>query len=285
MLAIHTCSKWTGRKKDKAASATVTSQNYAAKGVASVSKMLLGESPALMALTKHASNARNLHYSMTLPWDDLGNRMLPSASYFRYHEVMTDMQNEFNRMVDDFLQSYTWEVSRAQARLGDLFEKNDYPSADSLRSKFAFRVDYATISDPDDFRVKIGDESAAILKEHMNNYHNKRFDMAMDNLWKRVHTAVANMSERLRVGEDDERVSKTGSLTFNDSLVGNVLDMVDLLGTCNVTGDSKQEAIRRQLEDTLNGVTADGLRHSSLLRAETKASIDDIILNLPSLDL
>jgi hypothetical protein len=33
------------------------------------------------------------------------------------------------------------------------------------------------------------------------------------------------------------------------------------------------------------GVTTDGLRMSATLRAETKASIDDIILNLPSLDL
>ncbi len=286
MLVEHTCSKW-GRsnKKDKAASAKVVVDNNANKDTASVSKVLLGDSDTLKALHSLAGNARNLHYAMTLPWNDMGHRMLATEMYPKYHEVMTDLQGEFYRLKGEFLSVYDWERAQENARLGDLWNAEDYPTADSLVDKFEFRLSYFSISDPNDFRISVGNEQTQILKDHMNDYHNARFDGAMNNMWKRVHEMASHMSERLRVAGEDDKVSKTGSLKFNESMVDHAVDIVALLGACNVTGDSKQEAIRRRLEDALHGVTTDGLRNSSTLRAETKASIDDIILNLPSLDL
>ena len=287
MLVEHTCSKWTGRKKDKKASAKVVADNHAEADTATVNKMLLGDSPALKALTSLANNARNLHYDMTLPWNDMGHRMLPTETYFKYHEVMTDIQGEFNRLTEEFLTGYEWEISMAQARLGDLFVRSDYPTTATLLGKFAFRISYFPIADPQDFRIKVGDEQEQVLKEHMNDYHNARFNGAMNHMWKRVHEMANHMSERLRVAEADEEhlISKKGAFKFNESMVEHALDIIDLMGACNVTGDSQQEALRRRFEDTLHGVTTDGLRNSSILRAETKAAIDDIILNLPSLEM
>ncbi len=287
MLVEHTCSKW-GRntKKDKAASAKVVVDNNANKDTATVGKVLLGDSASLKALHTLASNARNLHYAMTLPWNDMGHRMLPTETYFKYNELMTDMQGEFYRLKGEFLGAYDWDRAQENARLGDLHNAADYPTTESLADKFEFRIAYFSISDPNDFRISVGNEQTQVLKDHMNKYHNARFDGAMNSMWKRVHVAVSNMSERLREPEAGEYVSpSTGALVFKGSLVDNVLDVIDLLKSCNVTGDSKQEAIRRSLEDSVRGVTADGLRTSPTLRAETKASIDDVIANLPSLDL
>ena len=72
---------------------------------------------------------------------------------------------------------------------------------------------------------------------------------------------------------------------FRDTLVTNVLDIVDLLSVCNITNDSQMEAMRMKLEDTLQGVTPDALREDAFLRAETKRSVDDVIKSLPSLDM
>ena len=285
MLVEHTCSKWTGRKKDKAASTKVVADNNANKNTATVNKVLLGDSPTLKAIHSLAGNARNMHYAMTLPWNDLGHRMLTTQMYPRYHEVMTDMQNEFYRLKTEFLGVYDWEIGKENARLGDLWNAGDYPTTLSLHDKFEFRISYEAINDPNDFRVNVGEEQAALLKEHMNKHHNARFDGAMNNMWQRVHKMATHMSERLRVAGEDDKASKTGSLKFNESMVDHAVDIVALLGACNVTGDSQQEAIRLRLEDALHGVTTDGLRMSATLRAETKASIDAIILNLPSLDL
>jgi hypothetical protein len=286
MLVEHTCSKW-GRsnKKDKAASAKVVVDNNANKDTASVSKVLLGDSDTLKALHSLAGNARNLHYAMTLPWNDMGHRMLATEMYPKYHEVMTDLQGEFYRLKGEFLSVYDWERAQENARLGDLWNAEDYPTADSLVDKFEFRLSYFSISDPNDFRISVGNEQTQILKDHMNDYHNARFDGAMSHMWKRVHKLALRMSERLREAEEGAKVSKTGALPIHDSMVDEAMIILDLLAACNVTGDSQQEAIYKKFEDTMYGVTTDGLRMSATLRAETKASIDDIILNLPSLDL
>jgi hypothetical protein len=91
MTVDFNASVWTARKKDHKASAEVTHANHADKGVASVSKNLLGDCQELRAVQKFAANTRNIHYSMTMPWSDNGSRLLTTAQYFKYHEVMTDL--------------------------------------------------------------------------------------------------------------------------------------------------------------------------------------------------
>lgn len=87
------------------------------------------------------------------------------------------------------------------------------------------------------------------------------------------------MSERL------DYTSKETKKVFFDTLVTNVLSMVDLLAICNVTNNTQMEAMRAKLENTLQGVTPDALREDEYLRAETKRSIDEAIKSLPSLDM
>ena len=72
---------------------------------------------------------------------------------------------------------------------------------------------------------------------------------------------------------------------FRDILVSNVLDIVELLEVCNVTGDSQMSALRLKLDDALRGITPDALREDGYLRAETKRAVDDVIKALPSLDM
>ncbi len=72
MLVELNISTWTGRKLDKKASRDLTTVMRAANGVANVNKKLLGDCAELEAVQKFTANARNMHYSMTLPWSDSG---------------------------------------------------------------------------------------------------------------------------------------------------------------------------------------------------------------------
>lgn len=279
MLVELQVSQWTGRKKDKRASATVTDQNYADKGTAAVSKKLLGHCQELDAIHKFTANARNIHYSMTMPWSDTGMRLLPTAQYFDYHQQMTDLQDEFTRMTGLFVTNYDWEISRAQARLGDLFVRNDYPTPDSISNKFGFRISYIPLPDVGDFRVDVGNEQKQVLEDHYNDYYQRQLVSAMDDVWQRTHKALTNMSDRLDYSGDDKKK------VFRDTLVDNVLDMVDMLSVCNVTGDSQMEQMRLTLEEALRGVTPDGLRTNETLRVETKRVVDDALKLLPSLEM
>ena len=277
--------QWTARKKDKRASAVVTHSNNADSGTANVNKKLLGHSQDLDALQKFTANARNTHYAMTMPWSDLGQRLLPTTLYQKYHHTMTGLQNEFYRMKDAFVKEYDWEVSKAQARLGDLFVHDDYPTPASVASKFRFEIDYEFLKeDSEDHRIQVSNEGLETIKASDRAFYERRYNSAMNDIWKRTHKALTNMSQKLATEGEDVRLNKQGSQVFRDSMVENVLDMVDMLSACNVGNDSQMEAMRLQLDESLHGVTADGLRTSASLRAETKTAVDEAIANLPTID-
>ena len=278
MLCELSISVWTGRKLDKKASAEVTAANAAARGVANVHKKLLGNCQELQAIQKYAANARNLHYGMTMPWSDIGMRLLPTAQYFKYHKTMTDIENEFNRLHEVFCSAYDWEITQAQSKLGYLFNQAEYPAVDSVRRKFGFRLTYIPLPDAGDFRLDIPNEALADVETQYKSYYATQAQNAMNDVWQRLFKSLSNMSDRL------DYASKEDKKIFKDSLVGNVIDMVELLSVCNVSGDTQMESARIKLEDALRGVTADGLREDAYLRSETKRTVDEVISSLPSID-
>jgi len=284
MLCELSISTWTGRKKDRKASEDVTDANFAASGVASVHKKLLADCQELMTVQKFTANSRNMHYAMTMPWSDTGLRLLPTAQYFKYHQAMTDIQNEYDRLVDTFLQGYEWEITQASAKLGDLFNRDEYPSIDSLRNKFGFRLSYIPLPDAGDFRIDIGNEATEQVKDHYQSYYSAQLNNAMNDVWQRTHKALSAMSERLDYSPS-ATTKADGKKTFRDSLVGNVLDMVELLNVCNVADDSQMNAARMKLEDAFRGVNADALREDAHLRSETKRTVDEVIKSLPSIGM
>ena len=136
MLVELSISNWSGRKKDRNASSTVTHTSNAETGAASVTKKLLGNCTELTNIQKSVTATRNLHINMTMPWSNTGLRLLPTTQYFKYHERMTHATDEFNTLVSEFLTGYSYEVARAQVKLGDLFNIEDYPTPESLQAKF-----------------------------------------------------------------------------------------------------------------------------------------------------
>ena len=279
MLVEVNISHWAGRKKDKRASIDVTASNHADSGVASVNKKLLANSDTLRAIQTHVTAARNLHANMTMPWSNSGLRLLPTAQYFKYSQAMSDMQNEFDMLVGQFLSAYNDEVIDVQLKLGDLFSHDDYPSVETLERKFAFRTNYMPLPDAGDFRVDIGNDALREVKGQYADFYTKQYNTAMNDVWTRLHKALANMSDRLDYG------SKEDKKIFRDSLVDNVTDMIELLRVCNVTASTQMAQMANRLEDAMSGVTPDALREDDTFRAETKRAVDDAIKSLPSLDL
>ena len=278
MLVELSISVWTGRKKDKRESKEVANQNYADSNVVSVNKMLLGDCDKLKAINELRGKMRNhVHYAMTMPWSETV-RLLATKAYPDYHQQMTALIAEGEQLVDEFVDDYDFAKARAQAQLGNLYVASDYPSAEQIRSKFGFRLNYMPLPDSGDFRVDVGNEAVAQLKADYDKFYSDQLSNAMGDLWKRMHTALTNMSVKLTDSNGKKQV-------FRDTLVSNALSMVDLLSTCNVTGDSQMEAMRLRLESTLRGITPEGLRDDAFLRADTKSKVDDLLKAIPSLDM
>jgi hypothetical protein len=279
MLVEVNISSWAGRKKDKRASTKVTEDAQAKKGVANVYKQLLGDCDELSALRGCVTSARNMHSNMTMPWSNSGLRLLPTAQYFNYTEAMSKMQNEFESLKNKFLTAYNDTVVDVQLELGTLFLREDYPTVESLNSKFAFRINYMPLPDVGDFRVDVSNEALQEMRKEYSDFYNKQYNVAMNDVWTRLHKALTNMSERLDYsGKEDKKV-------FRDTLVPNVTDMIELLRVCNVTQSTQMSDMANKLEDAMSGVSAVVLRDDNTFRVRTKAKVDDIIKTLPSLDI
>ena len=261
-------SVWTGRKMDKRVSEQVDASNNTKTRAGNYHKKLLAGTQKLDELQKLVSAVRIWHYAQTLPWSDGGSRLLPMANFFDYKATLNDYQQQFEESVNEFLQDYPTLVSAAAFQLGDLFDSDEYPSADKLVDKFKFKYVFLPVPDAGDFRVDVGDAYKNELQEQYQNFYQDKLNNAMQDAWERLHDCLTRMSEKL---------AGTEKQIFRDTLVNNATDLCELLTKLNVTGDSKLELARKKLESALVGVTADELRKHEDLRHDTKAKVDEIL--------
>jgi hypothetical protein len=249
--------------------------------VARVTKSLLGDCDELDALVKFGAHARDMHGNSTLPWSDRGPRLLPTARYFAYHKNMSAMQAEFYRMVDRLIDVYDLEVSQVQAKLGDLFDVRDYPTADDIRKKFSFKFNYIPLPEAGDWRLDIANEALASLKEQYQEHYADQRTAAHNDIWKRLYKTLSALSAQLAdKAEDAKRAPGIYATVFD-----RIHDILDLMETCNLTGDPQMQLMQRRLSQTFKGVTIEDIKDDAYLRRETKQAIDAAIKNLPSLDL
>jgi hypothetical protein len=278
MLCELGFSVWTARKLDKRASDEVTAANHAETGMANVNKRLLA-CDELTAIQKFAANARSSHYAMTLPWSDSGLRLLPTSKYFDYNKSMTALRDEFFNLVDKFLARYEWLINETQLKLGDMYDPNEYPSLDKVRAKFGCRINYIPLPESGDFRVDIGTQGASELQSQYEAFYSAQLERAMSDIWSRAYEVLSRMSERLDYADGDQKK------VFRDTLVSNVIDLVDMMETMNITGDPNMQLQQRRLKNALQGITPEALREDGYLRRETKRAVDEAIKALPSLDM
>ena len=266
----------TMRKMDKRATSQVIAHNHARKGAANVSKKLI-KSNAHDDMTKLVAQIRGFHRDQTVPWGDLGDRLVSNQTLIDYRNNMAQLEDEFWDLSEQILTEYPQAVAQAQLQLGDMFNEAEYPSVEQLRRKFKFALTFEAVPDVGDFRVDIGNQAAEEMREQYKQVLESRINSVKQDLAERLAEPLQRMSKGLDYAEGEK---PTG---FRDTLVDNVLSIVELMRTCNLSNDARLTEVQQQLKRTLTGVTPDGLRRDPHLRAKTKQDVDTIIKNLPSL--
>ena len=252
------------------------------RDASAVHKNLLSGCSQLSAIKTKAHEIRTKHYAMTCPWTDNGSRIVKTDGFPDYIDCMSAMQDEFNTLVDEFLRDYEDHIMVAQANLGDLFNDDEYPDVNAVRSKFDCRIKPYPITDVSDWRLDVGKDAQTYVDDAIKEYSSifqEQIQTAMGDIHRRLHDVLSRMSERIDyAGKHDKKI-------FRDTLLENVFEVVELMKTCNLTNDTQMTAQAEAVEKALRGVSPDALRDSSHLRATTKRKIDDVINALPSINL
>ena len=275
MLVEFNASVWTARKLDKSTTdEVVATKNATAKDAARVNKHLLAGRTELDVIQQMVGRARTYVYDHTLPWSDSGLRLLPTVNFVAFTERMNQFEEEFERLVAEFVTIYPTLISAQAMSLGDMFKRSDYPTANEMVTKFAFRIGFLPVPTAGDFRVDIGNEAQAELKARLNEMAEERIESAMRDIRARLGEHMKRMSDRLTTdyvqGEAKQR-------RFHDSLVDGALELCDLTKALNVVGDPALETARKELEQALLGVTPQELRKNEYVRQDTKKAVDSIL--------
>jgi len=275
MLVEFNASVWTARKLDKTTtSEVVASKNAGAKDAARVNKHLLAGRTELDIIQQAVGRARQFVYDNTAPWSDSGLRLLPTINFMKFTERMNDFEEEMEALVKAFVVIYPTLITAQALALGDMFKRDDYPTANEMMTKFSFRVNYMPVPSSGDFRVDVGNQAQAELKQRLESLTQERIDSAMADVRERLSTHLKRMSDRLTTdyigGEAKQR-------RFHDTLVDGALELCDLTKALNVTNDVTLETARSQLEQLLVGVTPADLRKNEAIRQDVKKNVDAIL--------
>ena len=268
-------SVWTGRKLDKRVSEEVDQQKSTRTRAGNYTKNLFAGSGKLEELTKLSGAIRTWLYNCTQPWGDNGDRLLPMTALTEYKARLTDYEQQFALAVNNFLGEYDTMVAAAAFQLGDLFNRDDYPTREHIVKRFGFRYSMAPLPTSGDFRVDINEEGLEELRTHYEGVLDTRIKGAMQDAWERLHDVLTKMSERLEDTMDANGDPKRK--IFRDSLVENAIEVAGLLKHFNIGGDVRLEEMRKQLEDAMRGVDAESLRDSDSLREQTKRKVDAML--------
>lgn len=278
MLCNLSFSMWGDVRKDKQAGRQTAHSNQAEEESVKVSVNLLSKCAQLDAIKKFAGKARTEFRSKTLPWSDDGQRLVPTAVYFDLTQHVSEQQQQWSELVEEFLDVYEFECMAMQAKLGALYKPEKYPTVDELRSKFDMRVKFSPLPIAGDFRVDVGNTANEALRDQYRENFKLALEQAETHIWERLTPLLERMSTQLH---DENGKAKR----IYDSLVGNVEEMIEFMDVCNLTNDPKIARVQTELARALRGVTTDTLRNSASMRATTKEAIDAVIDNLPSLDM
>ena len=264
MLCSLSISVWSARKHDLEASEEIAQRHGAQADAGRYHKVLVPKA-ALSEIQKIVSEARQEHYFMTLPWDDNGYRVLPAAAYMEHTDKMRALSNRFTPAVETLATQLNQLLEEAKIRLGGLFRAEDYPAPEELRAKYSFETKVLPLPDANDFRVTLAEEEKERIKRQITASVEASLQVGSRELWQRLYEAVSHMAQRLQAykvtGEGVEH-------PFRDSVVTNLVKLVDILPKLNVTGDAELERLAEEARASLL-VDPQQLRSSEVLRTET----------------
>jgi hypothetical protein len=267
VLVTLKISQWTGSKLDKQVSADTRKQRNATEDAGNFYKQLVAKE-AIDRVTQLTTRIRKYNYTMTVPWEDEGARMIKTDRYLDYVAQMSTFQSEWYATVEDFLNEYPALKRDAEYRRlkGDLFKPEDYPETRKLREKFGFKLTIDPMPSTD-FRVKLTGSEIDRIQSDLEARYTGKMKRAMGDVWARLYAVVGKMAETL----------KDVDKGFHSTLVTNITDLLSILPSLNITDDPELTAMAQTIEDKLTKYDASILKEDRDVRKATARAASEIL--------
>ncbi len=275
MLVRLTEHQWYPRKFDREISDKIA-RDYGAASADEAGRYnkLLVQVASIKPLKAAFTEMKTMHYQYTRPWSDRGERVLPVELYFEYVEKVRDAREKIQRLASEFaFNEYDKQRELARTRLNGMFKASDYPLASEVYERFGVDCKFSPLPNAEDCRVwGIGDEAAKQIQADVQASLQGAVDAAHQDIVDQV----------LQHGR--EFVAKVTKFHAGDSkklyatAVENLRDITNLvLRGLNVTGDIELSALAKTLNDLIDDVNVDQLKHGEQLSLETTSQVEQTI--------
>lgn len=269
---------WTATKQDRDISDEITTAKKADRDSGRFVKHLLSNDADHKRILNYRQTIYNWVQRRTYAWN-AGYECLPHIELPKFTSEFNMHKQAFDALVEVFIDKYPTIVSNMAFSQGDMFNRDDYPSANQIKHKFGVHL-YTSEIPMGDFRCKIAQDLADDL---FNNYTRQANDIVRGILEKQSEQLINVMTSISHCcGIEETTDSGTGETKYKkrkiyDSTINRALELCDVFKNFNLTNSVPLEQARAALENVLRGANADMLRESDSVRESVKNEIDDIL--------
>jgi hypothetical protein len=283
--AILVCIEITGstlQKTDNRVSDEVTQSKKAVQDAGKFVSNLLANDPDHRKVTTYRGIVNNWMRQITYPWGG-GWVLLPMARYIDFMKGYENHVNTYTALVETFLAKYDSKVSDMAFKMGDLFNKANYPTVDELRRKFTMKLSKCEVP-VGDFRVQVSHD----LADELRSYYIKQSEACVMDVVNSQSEMLLDLMERISHScgmtevKNEDGTTKLKRNHLYASTIEQVLRLCDTLSSFNPANNMKLEDARAGLQQVFSGMNLDALKESDSLRASTKAQVDDILAKFRS---
>jgi predicted house-cleaning noncanonical NTP pyrophosphatase (MazG superfamily) len=269
---------WSATKQDRGISDEVTNSKNADHSAGRFVKNLLADNIHHKKVANYRQTIYNWMKRSTYRWNN-SQDLLPVLALEKFKAEYQEHEAEYYRLLDDFLLHYTSIVSDMAFKQGDMFNRNDYPDVQIVRSKFGIRLFVAEVP-TQDFRCAVSEDIADDLKQQYEAQAGEIVTGILSQQQERLAELLQSISHCCGVQEisvSGTAEIKTKKRKIYDTTIEKARELCSLYKDFNLTGNTDLAEASRLLENTLNGVSAELIRDSDAVRNRVKDDIDDIL--------
>ena len=269
---------WSATKQDRVISDEVTRGKNADSSAGRFVKNLLADDTHHKKIANYRQTIYNWLQRITYEFNK-AQRLLPTVEMEKFMVEYREHESEFYRLLDNFSLNYSSIVSDMAFKQGDMFNRNDYPTVDEVKSKFGIKLFVSEVP-TQDWRCQIADDIARDLKDQyqvqcndiVNNLLNEQIERFVD-----VMESIEHCCGVVEMVNVDDGAVKSKKRKIYDTTIEKAKNYCSLYRKFNLSNNKQLEEAVNQLDKALNGINAEVLRESEAVRAKVKDDVGSIL--------
>jgi hypothetical protein len=256
--------------KNAAVQTPETQQSGAKKSRIKESKILI-VSPEYDAIVTHQGETRRRCELMSVPsFFKKGFMLVRNTGIEKLEKYLQTRVAEQAELVEKFLSVYPEAIRQSAEDLKGLWDAKDYPSIPALEQRFNIRWNWIAFGIPDQLPKEIFEAEKAKAEAVWKDAGDQIMLALRGGFKKLVDHAVDRLT--VEPGQPPKKIF--------DTMIGNIVEFIDLFGDRNITNDAEMEALVTKAKEVVTGLSPDDLRKDENARNNTLAGFTAIAQNL-----